>query len=206
MNPVGMLPASARKVLRVASKATPSKTFRSHVFESQWDSFVERWAPRIHAFVEEALGPYGTEPMSDIIRLPDGMHAAGATASFDLLSGQITLHPSTEGKPGTILEKLTHEMIHGSYSQFPQGDMFYDEGAVDYTTWLLAHAPVWGDLREHMILAAEHNIAMRRERAFKDSSDYDRKRWAGGLFVSQVHGPLYISRMRARKLEGNFTW
>lgn len=200
------LPPPVHHLLRTASSARSLRGFRSHVFGDPWDRFVEAWAPKIHAFVGEALGPYGTEPLPDILPLPEGMHAAQATASFDLLSGQIRLATSTRGRPGMILEKLTHEMVHGSLAQFPQGDSFTDEGFVDYSTWLLAHAPVWGEHRGAMIDAAAFNIKLRRERAFKDLSDYDRKRWAGGLFASQVHGPFLIARLRARKLEGNFTW
>jgi hypothetical protein len=199
-------PAPVHRMLRRASSAAPSKRFRCHVFGNQWDGFVETWAPHIHAFVRDALGPYGTEPMPDILPLPQGMHAAQATASFDLMSGQIRLANSTEGKPGMILEKLTHEMIHGSVSQFPQGDPFTDEGFVDYSTWVLAHAPVWGPYGEAMVEAAAFNIKLRRERAFRDLTDYDRKRWAGGLFASQAYGPWIIARLRGRKLEGNFTW
>ncbi len=193
-------------MLRVASSISPTGVFRCHVFGDEWDGFVESWAPRIHAFVEQALGPYGTEPLPDILPLPEGMHAAQATASFDLLSGQIRLATSTRGRPGMILEKLTHEMIHGSLARFPEGDPFYEEGFVDYSTWLLAHAPVWGKLGDAMVQAAAFNIKLRRERAFKDLSDYDRKRWAGGLFASQVHGPFLIARLRGRKLEGNLHW
>ncbi len=201
------LPSSVHRLLRLATVASePRVRFRSHVFGDGWDRFVEVWAPRIHVFVEEALGPYGTEPLPDVHPLPEGMHAAQATASFNMATGQVNLATSTRGRPGMILEKLTHEMVHGSLARFPEGDPFYEEGFVDFSTWVLAHAPIWGDHKEDMIRAAEFNIRMRRERAMKDLSDYDRKRWAGGLFASQVHGPLIIARLRGRKLDGNFTW
>lgn len=194
-------------MLRTASERTAANVkFTSLVFGNAWDGFVEEWAPVILAFVEEALGPYGTRPLPTILKLSDGMHAAMATASFNMSTGQVHMSDSTVGKPGQILEKLTHEFIHGSYAQFPEGDPFYDEGYVDYSTWVLAHAPVWKQHRQAMVEAAEFNIALRRERAMKDQSDYDRKRWAGGTFASIVHGPLIINRMRMRKLEGNFSW
>lgn len=131
---------------------------------------------------------------------------SGATASFDMISGQIRLCASVEDNPGQTLEKLAHEMTHGSLSRFPSEDCFYDEGYVDYSTWILAHAPIWKGYRESMIIAAEKNISMRRDRAMKDLSDYDRKRWAGGLYAALAYGPSLITRLRMRKDEGNFTW
>jgi hypothetical protein len=194
-------------MLRTASKKTTAASgFQSKVFGNAWDGFVEEWAPVILTFVSEALGPYGTTPLPVILPLSDGMHAASATASFNLSTGQVHLSNSTEGKPGQILEKLTHEFIHGSLAQFPEGDPFYDESYVDYSTWILAHAPVWKQHKQAMIEAAEFNIKLRRERAFKAGNDYDRKRWAGGIYVMTAYGPLIINRMRMRKLEGNFTW
>ena len=134
------------------------------------------------------------------------MHASGATASFDMLSGQVRICKSVEGKAGQTLEKLTHEFTHGSLSQFPEGDCFYEEGFVDFATWCMAHAPYWEPHRADMIAAAEFNIEHRRERAWADLSDYERKRWAGGLFASMVRGPYLLSGLRMKKLEGNFTW
>ena len=57
-----------------------------------------------------------------------------------------------------------------------------------------------------MIEAAAFNIQMRRERAMKDMSDWDRKRWAGGLFASLSRGPMIISSLRQKKMENNLTW
>jgi hypothetical protein len=164
--------------------------------------------PRIHVFVEDALGPYGTEPLPIILPMSDGMHIAGATASFHMETGQVTLCPSTAGNPGQILEKLVHECTHGSLAKFPDGggDPFMEEGYVDYMTWVMAHAPIWEPYRESMVKAAALNIEIRRERAMKDQSDYDRKRWAGGLFAAVAKGPMMIGSYRMKKMEGDFTW
>lgn len=167
---------------------------------------MEEWAPRIYNFLLEALGPMGQEPRDLILPLSDGHHMAWATASFEPGSGQIRLSGSIEGMPGQILEKLTHEMTHASLAQFPEGDSFWEEGFVDYSVWVMAHAPVWGPHREAMIQAAAYNIAQRRDRAMRQVSDWDVKRWAGGLYCSIAHGPFIISRLKARKQEGNFTW
>jgi hypothetical protein len=203
------LPAHVHAMLKKASEdaaSAPRRAFTCKVFGPEWNSFVEAWAPRIHAFVEQALGEYGTEPRSEILPLPPGMHVAGATASFDMLSGQTRICKSVEGKPGQTLEKLTHEFTHGSLSKFPEGDPFYEEGFVDYTTWLIAHAPYWGEFRDDMIKSAAYNIAHRRDRALHDMSDYERKRWAGGLFASLARGPYILSGLRMKKGDGNFTW
>ncbi len=201
-------PPDVDRHLRTASTAPGTgRTFVCRIFQPEWNSFVEAWAPIIYDFVGHALGPYGTEPQPEILKMADGMHSAGATASFDMLTGQVQLAGSVEGKPGQTLEKLTHEFTHGSLSRFPEGDgPFYEEGFVDYSVWVMAHAPIWGDLREDMINAAAFNIAMRRDRAMLDQSDYDRKRWAGGLFASLARGPFIIGALRQKKLEGNFTW
>jgi hypothetical protein len=128
-------------------------------------------------------------------------------ASFDLMSGQIRLGTHMVDQPGATLEKLTHEMLHGALSQFPNDDDgYYTEGYVDYSTWVLAHAPIWGEHRDAMIQAAADNIRNRRERALKTGNDYDRKRWSGGLFAMTAFGPYIISMLRQRKAEGNFTW
>jgi hypothetical protein len=201
------LPESVANYLRLASvRAKASKQFKSLVFGSASDEFVEDWTSRIYSYLVQALGPFGTEPIPVIHPMSDGMHMSGATASFDIQSGQICLCPSVEGNPGQILEKLTHELTHGSYSQFPSGDPFYDEGAVDFSTWVLVHAPIYEPYRQQAIDAAAYNIKMRRERALRDNSDYDRKRWAGGTFYSMFIGPMLIHRMKMRKAEGNFTW
>ncbi len=201
-----MLPPEAQRYLKSASMKTSSKAFQCQVFNSDWDQFVVDWAPRIYSFLVEALGPFGTEPQPRILKLPDGMHMSGATASFDMVSGQISLCSSVEGNPGQTLEKLTHEMVHGSLSQFPSVDCFYDEGFVDYSTWVLAHAPVFGEFKQATVDAASFNIKMRRERASRNLSDYDRKRWAGGTFASLFLGPMILHRLRMKKAEGDFTW
>lgn len=203
------IPTSVHAMLRTASDAavSPRRRFICKVFDDPtWNAFVEEWAPRIHVFVEQALGPYGTEPRPEILGLEPGMHAAGATASFDMISGQVRICKSVQGKPGQTLEKLTHEFTHGSLSQFPEGDPFYEESQVDFSTWILAHAPIWGPHREDMIAAAEFNIEHRRERAFTTGSDYDRKRWSGGVYAMFAYGPYLIGRLRNKKLAGDFSW
>ena len=202
------LPVEVHRMLKTAStsKVASVPEFHSHVFNSAWDSFVEEWTPKIYSFVQNALGPYGTEPLPDIQPMSDGMHSAGATASFSPQTGQVTLHASVEGRPGQILEKLTHEFTHGSWSKFPEGDPFYEEGYVDFTTWVFAHAPIWGQYRPQMVRAAEFNIKMRRERGMKAISDWDNKRWLGGLHASLAYGPFLVARMRQKKFENNFTW
>lgn len=186
--------------------ATVTPKFTCKVFNSPWDQFVELWAPRIFYFVGTALGPYGRIPLPNIEKMTDGEHTAGATASFDPDTGQVRLSGSVEGKPGQTLEKLTHEFTHGSLAQFPEGDPFYEEGFVDYSVWVMSHAPLWEPYRDQMIEAASFNIAMRRERAMMDMSDWDRKRWAGGLFASLSRGPLVIASLKHRKMEGTFNW
>lgn len=193
--------------LKQASDDTaPKRKFTCKVFNSPWDQFVELWAPRIYDFVGHALGPYGKEPLPLIIGMPDGQHSAGATASFEPASGQVRLSSSVHGKPGQTLEKLTHEFTHGSLAQFPEGDPFYEEGFVDYSVWVMAHAPLWEPYRDSMIEAAAFNISVRRERAMLDLSDWDRKRWAGGLYASLSRGPFIIASLRHRKAENNYTW
>jgi hypothetical protein len=205
--PPSVLDKTAQDYLRTATLRTKSSMqFKCLVFGSEWDQFVENWMPTLYGFIKEALGPFGREPLPTILKLPDGMHMSGATASFNMGSGQIHLSTSVEGNPGQTLEKLTHELLHGSLAQFPDGDPYYEEGAVDYSTWVLAHAPIYSDLRDATVAAAEFNIKMRRERAMRDLSDYDRKRWAGGVFYHFAHGPMILHKLRMRKAEGNFTW
>lgn len=203
-----MFPAQVQAQLRKASGVLfPSKRFSSEICEDDWDQFIEQWAPVCYAFVAEALGPYATEPASVILPLSDASHSAGANASFEIRSGQVRLSPSiVRGKPGITLEKLTHEFTHGALAGFPEGDPFYEEGFVDYSVWTLAHAPIWGVHRNAMIDAAAFNIQCRRDRALRDLSDYDRKRWAGGFFCSTMHGPWIIAKLKMRKLEGNLQW
>jgi hypothetical protein len=57
-----------------------------------------------------------------------------------------------------------------------------------------------------MVDAAAFNIRMRRERAMLDLSDWDRKRWAGGLYAALSRGPFVIGSLRHKKSEGNYTW
>lgn len=202
------LPRDVHSMLRTASEnAIPRRQFVCRVFpDPEWNTFVEMWLPKIHAFVEQALGPYGREPLPEILALEPGMHISGATASFDPGSGQVRICPSVQGKAGQTLEKFTHEFTHGSLALFPEGDPFYEEGFVDFSTWLMSHAPFWEPHRLDMVTAAEFNIDHRRERAYRDLSDYERKRWAGGLYASMVRGPYILSGLRMKKLEGNYTW
>lgn len=202
------LPPKTHSMLRQASEAsTPRRVFQCAVFkDASWNQFVELWLPRVHVFVEEALGAYGVEPAPVVLPMPDGMHVAGATASFNPMNGQVTLCPSVQGNPGQILEKLTHELTHGSLALFPEGDPFMEEGYVDYMVWVMAHAPYWEPYKQGMIAAAALNIENRRERAMKDQSDYERKRWAGGLFAAVAKGPTMIGSYRLKKSVGDFTW
>lgn len=202
-----ILPPTVDRMLRRASAATSEQAFQCQFFPEHWNAFVETWSPRIHAFVLSALGPYGTNPLPRILTISPGHHMACINASFDLMSGQIRLGTHMVDQPGATLEKLTHEMLHGALSQFPNDDDgYYTEGYVDYSTWVLAHAPIWGEHRDAMIQAAADNIRNRRERALKTGNDYDRKRWSGGLFAMTAFGPYIISMLRQRKAEGNFTW
>lgn len=210
-----ILPTEVQAQLRQASESArrlrfrsrQAKTFECQICTPEWNRFIEHWAPLCHSFVASALGPYATEPASKILPLSDPDHSAGANASFELFSGQVRLCPSiVEGKPGITLEKLTHEFTHGALAAFPEGDPFYEEGYVDYSVWVMAHAPLWGEHRKAMIDAAAFNIKCRRDRALRDLCDYDRKRWAGGLFCSTMHGPWIVSKLKMRKIEGDPRW
>jgi hypothetical protein len=198
-------PSDVQRMLRQASEASIGQTFTCGIFSPEWNQFVELWAPRIHTFVLHSLGSYGTNPKNTILKVSDGFHAAGANASFDPY-GQIRLAVTLEGKPGVLLEKLTHEMLHGSLSRFPEGDSFYEEGFVDYMVWVMAHAPCWEPYQADMIKAASDNIKTRRERALTTGNDYDRKRWTGGYFASAAYGPYIVATFRLRKEEGNLIW
>lgn len=201
------MPPDVHRLLRRASQVSPHRPFTCLCFPPHWNAFVETWAPKIHAFVAEALGPYGTQPKREILLLRDSHHMACANASFDLVSGQIRLGTHLVDQPGVTIEKLLHEHLHASTSQWPMGDPFYDEGvAADYPTWVLAHAPIWEPYRDQVIQAAADNIRNRRERALRTGSDYDRKRWAGGVYAMTAYGPYIIAMLRQKKAEGNFTW
>ena len=186
--------------------ASEPPKFVCKVFNSDWDKFVEAWTPKIYNYLLGALGPFGRDPLPTILPMSDGMHMSGATASFDMHTGQVRISPSVEGNPGQTLEKLTHEFTHGSYAQFPCEDEFYDEGYVDFSVWVLAHGPVYGEYRQQIIDAAAYNILMRRERAMRNLSDYDRKRWAGGTVADLFYGPMILHHMKRKKIEGDFTW
>lgn len=200
---------SPANILRTANTQgkVAGKQFTCNICGNEWDRFIEKWASVCHAFVHEALGGYHTEPQSEILAVSEAAHSAGANASFELYSGQVRLCPSVvEHQPGITLEKLTHEFTHGALAGFPEGDPFYEEGVVDYSVWVMAHAPVWNPWRRQMIDAAAFNIKCRRDRALRDLSDYDRKRWAGGLYCSTMHGPWIISKLKMRKAEGDLRW
>ncbi len=203
------LPPEVEAHLDVASirRRTASIQFSSAICGNEWDRFIEKWATICYGFVAQALGPYQMQPQPVILALTDGAHSSGANASFDPSNGQIRLSPSVvQGKPGLTLEKLTHELTHASLAAFPEGDPFYEESIVDYSVWVMAHAPVWGEHREAMIAAADFNIKCRRDRAFRTQTDYDRKRWAGGICVAAIHGPWIVTRLRQKKLDGDLTW
>lgn len=203
------IPSEVQGQLKVASqvKVASLPTFSTDVCGNEWDRFIEEWASVCYGFVANALGPYATEPRKVILGIHDGAHSGGANASFQLDNGQIRLSPSVvQDKPGITLEKLTHELTHAALADFPDDEGFYTEGFVDYSVWVMSHAPIWGEHRDDMIEAASFNIACRRDRAMRDTSDYDRKRWAGGLFCSLAHGPWIVARLKLRKAEGNYSW
>jgi hypothetical protein len=196
-------------ILREASEAASkeaSSPFACRIFGNEWDQFVEAWASKAYTFVAQALGPYQKEPLREIQAMSDGAHVGGANASFQPSTGQIQLSRVIEKQPGITLEKLTHELCHASLASFPDDDGFYTEGFVDYSVWVMAHAPFWEPYRKDMIDAAAYNIKCRRDRALQDLSDWDRKRWAGGLFASTAHGPWIVAKLKMRKLEGDFRW
>lgn len=188
-------------------RRTAAGRFTTTICGNEWDRFIEQWAAISYAFVGHALGPFATEPLPTILPLEDGAHAAGANASFEPATGQIRLSPSVVmGKPGITLEKITHELVHAALAAFPEGDPFYEEGFVDYSVWVMAHAPTWGVYGNEMVKAADFNIKCRRDRAMKTQTEYDAKRWAGGLFAASAYGPWVVTRLRAKKLAGDLTW
>lgn len=209
---MGAFPEDVDRMLRRASAfssrtAAVAPRFTSKICGTPWDKFIEEWAPRCYAFVAHALGPYAKEPLPEILAITDAAHSGGVNASFQPNNGQIRLSASVvEGNPGLTLEKLTHELTHASLAAFPEGDPFYEEGYVDFSVWVMAHAPVWGEHQQSMIEAAAFNIECRRDRALRDLSDYDRKRWAGGLYCSLTWGPWIVTRLRMRKETGELSW
>jgi hypothetical protein len=206
---MGPIPEEIQRHLRVASTMkVAGKAFTCCICDDpEWNGFIETWAAKIYVFVAQALGGYQKEPLPEILAIADGDHTGGANASFQPGTGQVRLSPSiVEGKPGITLEKITHEFMHASLADFPEGDPFYEEGFVDYSVWVMAHAPVFEPFRKEMIEAASFNIECRRDRALRDLSDYDRKRWAGGLFCSIHHGPWIVPKLKIRKAEGEFRW
>ena len=203
------LPKIVQRDLEQASfrTKTAAKRFSCTICGNEWDRFIEDWAAKCYDFVAQALGPYQKEPLPEILAIDEAYHASGVNASFAPGTGQISLVPSIVcWDPGTTLEKLTHELIHASLNDFPEGDPFYEEGQVDFSVWVLAHAPIWAGHRDQMIEAAEFNIKCRRDRALKTETDYDRKRWAGGIYASMAYGPHIIARLRQKKMEGDLTW
>lgn len=210
-----MLPQDVQKQLDESSRrlgfksrtAAFSMTFNTNVCGDEWDRFIEQAAAKCYAFLQDCLGPFQKQPLPTILSVEDGFHSAGANASFEPGTGQIRLCGDyVRGRAGTTLEKVCHELTHASLNDFPEGDPFYEEGFVDYSVWCISHAPYWEPYREEMIRAANHNIAMRRDKAMRDLSDYDRKRWAGGLFCATVHGPWVLAKLRMAKMEGNLQW
>jgi len=207
------MPNEVQALLNRASteiRTASTQRFTCKICGSPWDRFIEQWAGRCYTFVGQALGSFQMEPLPNILPLNDGAHSAGANASFQPSTGQICLSPSiVEGNPGITLEKLTHELIHASLADFPElpnNDPFFEEGYVDYSTWVMAHAPAWGTYRKAMIDAAAYNIKCRRDRALRGLSEYDAKRWAGGLFAANAYGPWIVTRLAFRKSENNLTW
>lgn len=197
----------ASKAATAKKAATGIQPFTTSICGNDWDRVIESWATIAYSFVEQALGPYQKEPLREILAVSDGAHAAGANASFEPMTGRIRLCSSVvDGRMGTLLEKITHELLHASLNDFPEGDPFYEESYVDYSVWVMAHAPIWGSHRNEMVEAAAFNIECRRDRAFKTSTDYDRKRWAGGVFVNYAHGPWIVARLRQKKIDGDLTW
>lgn len=201
-------PNEVTAILKVASDRSKKaqNRFICRAFKSaEWNQFTEEWASRAYVFVGNAFGGYQKEPRTEIILMHDGAHSAGANASFDPTTGQITLSSVMEGNPGCTLEKITHELTHAALASFPE-DTFYEEGYVDYSVWVMAHAPAWEPYRDQMIDSAAFNIETRRDRALRAGSDWDRKRWAGGLHANLAYGPYIIPRLRQKKVEGDFTW
>jgi hypothetical protein len=207
MHPISPDVAAYLKEASIRTRTASTVKFTSKICGNEWDRFIEEAAEKCYHFVLHALGPFQKEPLREIHAIADGAHAAGVNASFDPETGQVCLCPSiVQDRPGTTLEKLTHELTHASLALFPEGDPFYEEGFVDYSVWVMAHAPIWEPHRESMIEAASTNIEFRRDRALRNLTDYDRKRWAGGLFCGLMHGPWIVTKLRGKKRETDFRW
>jgi hypothetical protein len=179
------------------------------VFSSpDWNAFVVHWAGKIKPFLELVLGPYGTEPASRILPLRAIVVGNVApSASFDMVTGQIELTPSMEGDPGRTLEKLTHEMLHGSLSRFPSDDEFYDEGFVDLSTLLLSQASIYGELGPLMEKSARGNLVRRIKSGMQPNANpYDRRRACGAIHAKLTYGAGLIQHLRTQKMNGTFEW
>ncbi len=67
-------------MLRTASRISGrAPKFSSAICGSPWDGFIEEWAPKCYAFVANALGPYHTEPRTEILAI-SGRASATAPA------------------------------------------------------------------------------------------------------------------------------
>lgn len=178
------------------------------VFRPDWNLFVESWAAKIHPMLLDVLGPYGTEPHPHI--LPLNVMALGKvapSASFDMDSGQIQLTPAMEGDAGRTLEKLTHEMVHGSLANFPSEDEFFDEGFVDFSVLLLSEQPVYGDLGPLMKRSAQQNLARRIKMGMApNATRYDFRRASGAIHAKLTYGHGLIEHLRNQKLNQTFEW
>lgn len=169
--------------------------FKSLVFSSPTaNAFLERWAEVSYMAIHRVLGDFQTEPLAVLLPLEEFMKAEGATASFETGKGQIRISADIERQPGAILEKITHELIHGSLDKMPAGDEFFEEGFVDYSTFLMAHLPVWGRYGQAMKDAAIFNIQKRKPT----------RRWAGGFYASRKYGKNLLSHLREAKK--SLTW
>lgn len=188
-----------------SSPSTPE--FTSSVCGSQWDLFIASWMNKSYIFVEQSLGAYQKQPKKHVLPLHDSKYTSGVNACYNPSDGQIRLSRlAVEGESGVTLEKITHELIHASLSDFPEGDPFYEEGAVDYMVLVMAHSPFWEPYRSAMVTAARRNLELRRDRALKTRTDYTAKRWYGACFMAETYGPWIVERFREKKLTGELVW
>ena len=70
------IPADVDQMLRRASAfssrvAFSAPKFVSNICGSDWDRFIELWAPKCYTFVAHALGPYAQEPRPEILGIAD---------------------------------------------------------------------------------------------------------------------------------------